>query len=254
MNTKSQRRNTWVALMLSMILCCSLIMPGIQAQAAGEIFPKLVALTTAGDVYIASGGSTSLVYQYTRGNFTYERCVMKIYSGSDVVVNYQENMYYISADYAGHNFTWTTNIDGKALGDGVYTMEVYSMVFDGSKWLENYAGHIVSRVYVGTTKTTTTQDASYYAPVFNANYFYNHNPDVAAAIGYDEAKLLAFFIKQGMAEGRRGSANFDMEIYRYWNRDLLLTYANDYEKYYTHFLNYGQYEGRIANETQVPKS
>ncbi len=242
-----------LTVVLAGVICiCLVVLMPMQVHAAGEIFPR-IATISGGDLTMPSGGVATASFIYTRGNFSNERCVMRLYSGSTMVYNYEENMNYISGDYAGQSFNWNVTLNGASLGDGQYTMEVYTMVFDGKKWLDNFAGHIVSKVMIGTAQSIVAQDASFYAPVFNANYFYNHNPDVAAAIGYDENKLLQFFIKQGMAEGRKGSENFDMEIYRYWNRDLLLTYANDYQKYYMHYLNYGQFEGRIACIADIPK-
>ena len=43
-----------------------------------------------------------------------------------------------------------------------------------------------------------------FGSVFNPEYYYNHNPDLQKAIGYDPQKLFQHFIQYGVAEGRAG--------------------------------------------------
>ena len=53
-----------------------------------------------------------------------------------------------------------------------------------------------------------------YQAVFDAEYYYNSNPDLQAAFGYDAQKLFNHFVSSGIYEGRSGCANFNVAIYR----------------------------------------
>lgn len=87
-------------------------------------------------------------------------------------------------------------------------------------------------------------DASYYAPVFDATYYYNHNPDLQAAIGNDGTKLLNHFVNSGMKEGRQGSEEFNVQAYMNRYADLKAAFGNDLKKYYMHYITSGKAEGR----------
>lgn len=95
--------------------------------------------------------------------------------------------------------------------------------------------------YFGLSKTID------YSPVFDAAYYAEHNPDVAAAVGTDEDKLLEHFVQYGMKEARRGNAEFDVFSYYYANQDLRLKYRNDWPSYYMDYIESGKNEGRVAN-------
>jgi len=49
-----------------------------------------------------------------------------------------------------------------------------------------------------------------------------------------------------MAEGRRGSADFNITAYKTNNTDLVEAFGNDTKKYYIHYIEYGKNEGRVA--------
>ncbi len=49
-----------------------------------------------------------------------------------------------------------------------------------------------------------------------------------------------------MQEGRSASASFDVTSYANAYQDLRLAFGSDLKKYYLHYLNYGQKEGRVA--------
>ena len=85
-----------------------------------------------------------------------------------------------------------------------------------------------------------------YSVVFDATYYADHYPDVKAAYGYDEEKLLDHFINYGMQEGRQGNAAFDVKSYYYANQDLRLLYRADWPSYYLHYINIGKDENRVA--------
>lgn len=94
-------------------------------------------------------------------------------------------------------------------------------------------------------------EAGTYDTVFDANFYYNKNPDVAREIGMDKAALLAHFLKDGMAEGRQGSPEFIFEMYRDNYDDLRDAFGGDKKKYYIHYATCGKAEGRVANRYVV---
>ena len=83
-----------------------------------------------------------------------------------------------------------------------------------------------------------------YSSVFNATYYAQHNPDLAAAGITSDQALLSHFVSSGMNEGRQGSEEFN--VYAYMNRypDLKATYGNNLKSYYLHYINNGKAEGR----------
>ncbi len=85
-----------------------------------------------------------------------------------------------------------------------------------------------------------------YSVVFDATYYAEHYPDVKAAYGYNEEKLLDHFVNYGMQEGRQGNAAFDVKSYYYANQDLRLLYRADWPSYYLHYINIGKDENRVA--------
>ena len=87
-------------------------------------------------------------------------------------------------------------------------------------------------------------DASYYAPVFDAEYYLGKYPDLKKLYGNDTAKVLAHFVEHGMSEGRQGSAEFNVYSYRTRYADLSNAYGDDLVKYYMHYIKAGKAEGR----------
>lgn len=86
-----------------------------------------------------------------------------------------------------------------------------------------------------------------YSAVFDAEYYYNANPDVQEAIGHDADRLLEHFITSGMKEGRAAKADFDVHAYMRNNLDLLAVYGvGDLSRYYYHYMESGKAEGRVA--------
>ena len=87
-------------------------------------------------------------------------------------------------------------------------------------------------------------DASYYAPVFDAEYYLENNIELKWAYGNDAEKALNHFVKYGMKEGRQAKVDFDVNAYRARYADLQQVYGDDLVKYYIHYIKYGQAEGR----------
>lgn len=84
-----------------------------------------------------------------------------------------------------------------------------------------------------------------YSTIFDADYYYNANPDLQSAIGYDAFQLFQHFCTSGMAEGRKGCEDFDVTIYKENNLDLQASYGEDLKAYYEHYRCTGCKEGRI---------
>lgn len=86
-----------------------------------------------------------------------------------------------------------------------------------------------------------------YSLIFETVYYYNNNPDIQANVGNGGQNLLEHFVNFGMAEGRRGSSNFDVMIYKDNNKDLEETFGDNLKKYYEHYMNTGYKENRKHN-------
>ena len=99
---------------------------------------------------------------------------------------------------------------------------------------------------INLDRVTYLVKKSAYAPVFNASYYARNNKDLKAAFGNDENALFQHFLNYGMAEGRRASAEFDVQSYRNAYADLRQAFGNDLKSYYLHYINSGKKEGRIA--------
>lgn len=90
------------------------------------------------------------------------------------------------------------------------------------------------------------QDRSAYRAVFDADYYYNMYPDVAAAFGRNTEALLNHFVNYGVREGRSASAEFNPQAYRQKNADLQTAFGGDMAAYCRHYIDYGRAEGRSA--------
>ncbi|MEN8189340.1 MAG: radical SAM protein [Thermodesulfobacteriota bacterium] len=92
------------------------------------------------------------------------------------------------------------------------------------------------------------------SPVFNAGYYLENNPDLAADLGNDPATAAKHFLRKGIKENRPTSPHFDISHYYRVNKDLHERLGRDYEKLYHHFIEHGQYEGRRYNSFVMPDS
>ena len=90
-------------------------------------------------------------------------------------------------------------------------------------------------------------DWNTYGKVFDAAYYYNTYPDVAAVCGRSETALFEHFVAFGVSEGRSASAEYNPQAYRARYADLQSAYGNNMTAYCQHYLTYGRAEGRIAS-------
>ena len=103
---------------------------------------------------------------------------------------------------------------------------------------------VTSDIVVNAVYEEVKYDASYYAPVFDAEYYLNKNADLKKAYGNDAEKALKHFVEHGMSEGRQGSSEFNVAAYRARYADLSNAYGDDLVKYYMHYIKAGKAEGR----------
>ncbi len=96
--------------------------------------------------------------------------------------------------------------------------------------------------YFGLQKKT-------YAGAFDAGYYAANNPDLAAAFGNNEEKLLNHYLTYGLPEGRIASPVFDINYYKTSNPDLASQYGSDLKGLAEHFIHTGMAEGRQGNAT-----
>ncbi len=94
------------------------------------------------------------------------------------------------------------------------------------------------------TKAATAAEKNVYRAVFDADYYYNTYPDVAAAIGRSAEALLNHFVTFGVNEGRNASAEFNPQAYRQRYTDLQQAFGNDMASYCRHYVTFGRSEGR----------
>lgn len=96
-------------------------------------------------------------------------------------------------------------------------------------------------------KAATRAERNAYRAVFDAEYYYNTYPDVAAAVGMNKEALFNHFVNYGVAEGRSASAEFNPQAYRQRYADLQQAFGNNMAAYCTHYVNCGRSEGRNAS-------
>lgn len=96
------------------------------------------------------------------------------------------------------------------------------------------------------TQAASQSDRNAYRAVFDATYYYNAYPDVAAACGTDEEALFNHFVSFGVYEGRSASAAFNPQAYKQRYTDLQEAFGNDMAAYCRHYVTFGRAEGRNA--------
>ena len=107
-------------------------------------------------------------------------------------------------------------------------------------------GRVANAQVVIPVENVTVYDGVDYAPVFNADYYAEHNQDAVDTFGRDAKALLEHFVKYGMAEGRQGNEEFNVAVYRMVNEDIAAKFGDDMVGYYMHYITDGKAEGRVA--------
>ena len=101
-----------------------------------------------------------------------------------------------------------------------------------------------------STSTTTSSKYIYngmdYYLVFNPTYYANTYADLKKAFGTNATALWNHFKQNGMKEGRKASANFDVKVYKNTYADLRAAFGENLPLYYKHYIEHGKKEGRKA--------
>lgn len=82
--------------------------------------------------------------------------------------------------------------------------------------------------------------------IFDAQYYYDTYPDVAAAFGMDENKLFEHYLNFGIAENRNASESFNVLVYKSNYPDLNQAFGDSLGLYFKHYVEFGLNEGRNA--------
>lgn len=85
--------------------------------------------------------------------------------------------------------------------------------------------------------------------LFDWQYYYDNNSDVAKVCGKNQAALRNHYEQYGKREGRAPSKLFDPKYYLQVHADLKKAFGNDYVAVYNHFVTYGINEGRQGSES-----
>ena len=96
-------------------------------------------------------------------------------------------------------------------------------------------------------EAATAQQETVYSMIFDPGYYYLHNPDVQATIGWDNGALLDHYIDVGAKESRSASRFFNITAYAQRYPELLAEYGTDLDKYVEHYVYTGIYNGEIAS-------
>lgn len=103
--------------------------------------------------------------------------------------------------------------------------------------------------------------------LFDAEYYAQANPDVAAVLGMDADAMYQHYLMYGKAEGRlavspeNASADitapneeFDAEFYAYAYPDVVAALGTDADVLYQHYIQCGKAEGRLGKAPSVQKN
>ena len=121
----------------------------------------------------------------------------------------------------------------------------YKLVVDGKFGIASKKA-LEDAVVKKKASEKTSSNSKDYSLVFNATYYANAYADLKKAFGYNAEQLLNHFMKYGMKEHRRASANFDPVAYRNRYKDLDAAFGDDWAKYYEHYMRFGYKENRKA--------
>lgn len=113
--------------------------------------------------------------------------------------------------------------------------------------IDNIANAIVNGITGTESKIPSNNTLNLdYRLVFNSSYYADKYPDLKAAFGLNESKLLNHFITYGMKEGRQAIETFNVTVYRNKYADLQKAFGDNLSAYYEHYITNGYKEGRKA--------
>jgi hypothetical protein len=137
---------------------------------------------------------------------------------------------------------------GDALDEAIQTIAILERRL-------NRGEHVIAGVFWGLIKKFKNRQLEkrllkkgfdYFEPVFEAQYYLEHNKDIRSLVGTDEKALLKHFICYGMYEGRIANEDFDIIAYERYNPDVVTLWKFDQRACYLHYITNGKEEGRRA--------
>lgn len=207
-----------------------------------------------------------ITYGLNEGRIASHMLSNTTYNGVDYAAVYNK-VYYITRypdiakrydndDYLVLKYFVEEGTRNKQRGNDIFDIEAYAkynpdlMATFRDDIYTYYLHYILYGQYENRICNGTFYDERDYSKVYNEEYYYNNNPDVAETFGRDSNMLLKHFIVNGMAEGRKGSLDFDLETYKQYS-DLKNAFGDDNKAYYIHYIDYGAAEHRIATSSTV---
>lgn len=137
-------------------------------------------------------------------------------------------------------------------------------VYDGDKLLEekvDYYTSYTSNAEVGTARVSIVGTGEYsgftethfdivgkYAPVLDPAWYFENNAGAKEACEGDLTKAEAYFVENDMANGVRGSEEFNVKYYLNNYPELKEKYVNDLKGAYDHYITIGKSQGLIADQ------
>lgn len=214
---------------------------GIVDNETDTVFDNLPAVRVGGSVY--NGVDYSAVYNFNyyieNNKDLYDVFRNEPDKAIEHFVNFGMN--------EGRQGNETFNVEGyrnryldlrRAFGSDI-TKYYYHYINNGEK--EGRDGSYISKI----TQHETFFGGTDFSPIYDYEYYIEHNPDVKNAYGGDDISTFSHFISCGAYEGRRACQNFDLWTYIINNADLRQAYGWNLFQYMLHYIYYGQFEGRI---------
>ena len=155
------------------------------------------------------------------------------------------------------------NFGMKEKRQGNDSFDVQSYIFANpdlrAAYRNNYARYYTHFLYFGCNENRASKDVTGmvnpvtvyngtdYAAVFDYKEYALNNKKVKIALNFDnDYGLLENFVKEGMKAKRQGNNSFDVKSYANQYPDLRSAFGSNWERYYTHYMNFGKNEGRTA--------
>lgn len=205
--------------------------------------------------------ASTLNFAYVRDGINYARILdinYYIANNSDVATKYKKGNIYNYTGIFNHFVNNGMKEGRKSKGDFdvfIYQANYVDIYKKYGSDLKSYYLHYAKNGYRENRNATTlkfayVRDGLDYSKVLDINYYITNNSDVAAKYKrsgrYNYIGIFNHFINNGMKEGRKSSATFNVKVYKANYKDLQNKYGNDLKSYYIHYIKYGYKEGRKA--------